>query len=248
VSAARLAEGPAIKICGLTREQDVITARDLGVWAVGFVFAESPRRVAPTVARRLVEGAGLGGGSGRPDVSGVAGRPLTVGVFTDSSVEEIVRVVEEVGLDAVQLHGINGPAAGEVVKALGEKGEAVLIIQAVPVDVDEDDARLLRSAVAEATRQADIVLLDTRVSAGAGEFGGTGRSFRWTLAREALEVAGRTPLLVAGGVGPDSVLEALAESGAWGVDVSSGVESAPGIKDAILMKRLVARVKEGIGK
>ena len=252
--------GPAIKICGLTREQDVVVARDLGVWAVGFVFADSPRRVEPSVARSLAEGAGLGRRGKEPsarDGRGIReeGLPLTVGVFTDTDVEGIVGVVDEVGLDAVQLHGVNGPSVDEVVEALSTGERTTLIIQAVPVDVEERDAAGLREAVAGAASGADVVLLDTRVSVdgtasadgalSAGSFGGSGKSFRWALAGEAEVASARAPVLIAGGVDPENVLTALAESGAWGVDVSSGVESAPGVKDATLMKRLVARVKEG---
>ncbi len=135
-----------VKICGLTREQDVVAARDLGVWALGFVFAPSPRRLEPGAARRLLEAAGCSGAPVRQ------GRPLTVGVFTDAAVDEIVRVVDEVGLDAVQLHSAGGPRAGEVAVALQGRERATLIIQAVPVDTEERDAGRVRSALAKAAR------------------------------------------------------------------------------------------------
>jgi phosphoribosylanthranilate isomerase len=266
----------------LTRLEDVVAARDLGVWALGFVFAPSPRRLEPGAARGLLEAAGLGrsfpgsASSARAGATHGAGAPLTVGVFTDADAGEIARVVGEVGLDAVQLHGIGGPSAGAVAAALGGRQRTVLIIRALPVDPGEGDPTGLRQAVAEAGAYADIVLLDTRVSvraraasaggtsaeaggcaatsapSGAG-FGGSGTVFRWRLAREAAPTAPpgagaeaeQPPLLVAGGIGPDNVLAALSESGAWGVDVSSGIESSPGIKDKRLMEQLVTRVKEG---
>jgi phosphoribosylanthranilate isomerase len=275
VAAGELPSGPVVKICGLTRLEDVLAARDLGVWALGFVFAPSPRRLEPGAARGLLEAAGLGraapaaargaadgGASPRGGARGpgaAAGAPLTVGVFTDADAGEVARVAGEVGLDAVQLHGLAGPSIADVAAALGGRERTVLIIRALPVEPGEGDPVGLSQAIARAHVDADIVLLDTKVSARAAggpapaggparaaeRFGGSGTAFRWRLAREA---APAVLLLVAGGIGPDNVLAALSESGAWGVDVSSGVESSPGSKSFELMERLVARVKEGIEK
>jgi len=87
------------------------------------------------------------------------------------------------------------------------------------------------------------VLLDTHVD---GRFGGSGYAFPWELAGEAARELGPGPaFLVAGGIGPGNARKALARSGAWGVDVSSGVESSPGVKDHGLMERLVAQVGAG---
>ncbi len=90
--------------------------------------------------------------------------------------------------------------------------------------------------VERACTDVDLILLDTRKS---GRFGGTGTTFSWELAREP---AVGYPLLVAGGIDPGNVRRALKESSAWGVDVSSGVETSPGIKDAGLVKSLFAQV------
>ena len=98
----------------------------------------------------------------------------------------------------------------------------ILIIQAVPVDSHEPDQRTLRERIERARADADLILLDTRE---AGRFGGTGTPFPWGLAAEA---AAGSPLLVAGGIGPDNARAALERSAAWGVDVSSGVEVSPG--------------------
>lgn len=242
--------GPAVKICGLTRLEDVVAAKELGVWAIGMVFAPSPRRLEPSAARRLLEAAGLR--HGRHEESG---QPLVVGVFTDAKVDEIVNVVQEVELDAVQLHGLTGPSAAEVSEALAGSEREVLVIRALPVEAGLRDAAELREAVAREAVGADIVLLDTRVAAPAdggtgtaGGFGGTGAAFCWDLACEVAGEAAGARLMVAGGIDPENVQEALSRSGAWGVDVSSGVESAPGIKDMELMGRLVAEVKEGRAK
>jgi len=287
-----LPSGPVVKICGLTRLEDVLLACAFGAWALGFVFAPSPRRLTPAEARRLVDSAAVArspvGSPWRWADAGTRGEsraqreaalrgpggpaaPLAIGVFGDVTAAEVARVVEHVGLDAVQLHGRTGPAAADVREALagwvcplalGAAGavsrpsSAVrpdrsvgispapvpqvrppLIIQAVPVPPDGVDPGELRHAIAKAAAEADLVLLDTRT---AGQFGGTGTTFPWRLA---LEAVGCAPFLVAGGIDAENVRVALEESGAWGVDVSSGVESSPGNKDARLVGRLLARVE-----
>jgi phosphoribosylanthranilate isomerase len=270
--------GPVVKVCGLTRVDDVVLAAELGAWALGFVFAPSPRRLTPAGARgliaeaaeRLARETGPAGGPGR------ARRPLTVGVFGDVSADEIAEVAGMVGLDAVQLHGADcrdGSAAAAVRAALLERqvgarqarpaapgfapgitprvasdsvcGARPLIIQAVAVPAEGDDAAALAEAVAAVLhtaggeRGADIVLLDSKV---AGRFGGTGTAFAWALVRA---VADGCPVLVAGGLTPDNVATALDESGAWGVDVSSGVELSPGVKDPDKLVRLFANAPVG---
>jgi phosphoribosylanthranilate isomerase len=240
--------GPVIKICGLTRVDDVVLAARLGAWAVGFVFAPSPRRLTPHRARALiVEAAALLSGTGAVrEGAARSGLPLTVGVFGDVSADEIAETAEDVGLDAVQLHGpatSDGSAAAAVRAALHarngstSRASRVLIIQAVAVPAGGADPGALQETVAAAEVAADVVLLDSKM---AGRFGGTGTSFAWPLARAA---AGGCPLLVAGGITPDNVATALVESGAWGVDVSSGVELTPGVKDPERLVRLFAHVR-----
>jgi len=217
-----------VKICGLTRAEDVRLARDLGAWALGFVFAPSPRRLTPAAARELIRAAREAPESRLP--------PLAIGVFGDEPAEEIALIVGEAGLDGVQLHGLAGPPAEEVRAAVGRRDDPLLIIKALPVAPDATRLDDLAAAAAAAGEEADVVLLDTKT---AGRFGGSGTAFPWRLAREAAE---DVPLLVAGGIGPGNVREALGESGAWGVDVSSGVELTPGIKDAGLLAGLFTEV------
>ena len=236
---------PVVKICGLTRPGDVAAAARAGAWALGFVFAESRRRTSPEQVRQLLAQAGL---------EWPAARPLIVGVFGEASPEEVVSVARVVGLDGVQLHGRAGPTALEVREALessaGWEGSAggepvggglrpgsLLIIRAVPVDPDEESESELSRRMAEAEEGADLLLLDTSCR---GRFGGTGQTFPWELARRA---AGKRRFLIAGGVTPENAAQALRQSGAWGVDVSGGVETDSGTKDEQLIRDLIAAVR-----
>jgi phosphoribosylanthranilate isomerase len=236
--------GPVVKICGLTRAEDVCLAAALGAWALGFVFAPSPRQVTAEQVAELVAEV-------RRPPPALAGGPLIVGVFGDASAEEIARTVAVAGLDAVQLHGRLGAGVGEVRRALeglkpplrfvseGLPGpESVLMIQAVAVDPSEDDPEDLRRRIVATRGDADVALLDTSSQ---GRFGGTGVTFPWELARDASD--GR-PFLIAGGIGPDNAREAISRSGAWGVDVSSCVESSPGVKDAQSLRKLIEVVND----
>lgn len=241
-------------------------ALDAGAWALGFIFAPSIRRVTALQARGLMMEAAA---SADNIVDALRAEreamdrarpypPLAVGVFGDVTADEVAMTVERVGLDAVQLHGADGPAPAEVKKVLAgwrpplrlcgarrfgtlrppvvESGP--LIIRAVGVDVDEVDPAGLRARIARLGAGADLILLDTRVK---GKLGGTGSALPWEVAREALA---DVPFLVAGGIGPGNVREALERSGAWGVDVSSGVESAPGVKDPRMVRELMAVVND----
>jgi phosphoribosylanthranilate isomerase len=228
-------ETPLVKVCGLTRLEDVALAVALGAWAVGFVFAPSPRRVTAEQARPLVLAAQAAGRDAAPR-GGPARPPLTVGVFVDSTAAEIAATVDAAGLDAVQLHG-SEPGARAVRDALGDRAPHVMIIQVIPVQAGGSAAAELRVAVAAAGEAADLLLFDTRSEA---RFGGTGTAFPWTQAREA---AGGRAFLVAGGIGPGNAREALAASGAIGIDVSSGVEDSPGVKDEGSLRALFAAVE-----
>jgi phosphoribosylanthranilate isomerase len=233
-----LGSGTAIKVCGLTRADDVALACALGAWAVGFVFAPSPRRVGPAEVPRLLSRV-------------LHRKALAVGVFVEESAARIARTAHEAGLDAVQLHGGGrGPRVAEVRRTLAALMDASLdpqasprartwppfVIATIPVSPVEKDGPALLRLVAEAG-DADMLLFDTRVD---GCVGGSGVSFPWTLAGQA---AGNRPFLVAGGIGPTNARAALLASGAWGVDVASGVESSPGEKDERSLRALFAALR-----
>ena len=191
------------KICGISTPDALDAAIEGGASHVGFVFfAPSPRNVAVEQAAALIARA--------------AGRAKAVGLFVDAEAGFIERVRREARLDAVQLHGGETP---EFAARLG--GEAW---KAIPVRTAADlaAARRYRGAVAR-------ILYDAKPPAGAANPGGTGQRFDWHL----LDGFDHPlPWALAGGLTPDNLRDAVGITGARMVDVSSGVESAPGVKDA----------------
>jgi|HubBroStandDraft_6_1064221.scaffolds.fasta_scaffold57443_4 phosphoribosylanthranilate isomerase len=210
-----------IKICANTNLDDAQLAAELGADAVGFVFAPSPRQVtAAEVARitpHLPEGLEC------------------VGVFPALEAQQIAGIAQECGLTTVQLQG---GVSLELVRQLDEifNGQ-VKLIQTVHWQVDADAASAAvpsATVVAEQLRQIasdDLVgrvLIDAKVGSA---IGGTGVSFDWDAARATLAEAGTgLKMIVAGGLRPENVGDAIRRLKPWGVDVASGVEQSPGRK------------------
>ncbi len=200
----------AIKICGITREEDARLAIELGVDALGFNFhPASPRCVPPEVARHIVAQLPRG--------------LVGVGVFVDAPAEQVRRVARQAGLGCVQLHGNEPP---QVCAAL----EPLEVWKALPVGEDFDPSRL-------AAFPCRTFVLDAPGEEG---FGGGGRTFDWSRVARS---GGGVRIFVAGGLTPDNVAAAIAALRPHGVDVASGVERAPGIKDPERMRRFVAAVR-----
>ncbi|MCU4654842.1 phosphoribosylanthranilate isomerase [Roseibacterium sp. SDUM158016] len=198
----------AIKFCGLTRPEDVSAAAEAGARYVGFVFfPKSPRNVSLACARDLALAV-------PPGIAKVA---LTV----DADDAALDALLAEVPLDMLQLHGEESP--GRVAEVRARFGLPVM--KAVGIAGPDDLAAIdLYSAV------ADQLLIDAKPPKGADLPGGNGLAFDWRL------LAGRKywtkPWMLAGGLTPGNVAEAVRLTGARQVDVSSGVESAPGVKDS----------------
>ena len=200
-----------VKVCGLTRPEDMAAVNACRPDWAGFVFAPSRRQVTREQAAALI--AGL--------VPGV----VPVGVFVDAPADEVVQTALQCRLGAVQLHG---GEAGDAIAALRERlPRSVAIWKAARVRGWEDIA-------CAAALGADLLLLDAW---SAGAAGGTGQVFDWRLA------AGlTTPFLLAGGLHPGNVAEAIATVRPHGVDVSSGVES-DGQKDKDKIAAFVQRAR-----
>jgi phosphoribosylanthranilate isomerase len=209
-----------VKICGITTPEALAAAAAAGADEVGFVFfPASPRALTPAAAAAL--SATLEGGPGR------------VGLFVDPSDEELAATLAAVPLDTIQLHGEETPARVAEVRARFRRP----VMKALGIATREDlDAIPAHAAV------ADRLLLDAKAPPGATLPGGNAHPFEWRLARQ---VAVARPWLLAGGLTPGNVAEAIATAGAPGVDVSSGVERERGVKDAALIADFVKAARGG---
>ncbi|HRN62581.1 MAG TPA: phosphoribosylanthranilate isomerase [Luteimonas sp.] len=204
-----------IKFCGMTRPGDVRLAGELGVDAVGFVFAErSRRRVAPAQAAAMRDALA-------PMVDAVA-------LFMGNSADEVRKVVAIVRPSLLQFHGDEDEAF------CGSFGLPYLKAVAMGADAALDPL-----ALHAAHPTAAGFLLDAHVP---GEAGGTGKTFDWSRVPRRMT----KPFLVAGGLTPDNVFDAVRATHPWGVDVSGGVEAGvdqPGVKDGARMRRFVEEVR-----
>ncbi|MFL5869770.1 MAG: phosphoribosylanthranilate isomerase [Solirubrobacterales bacterium] len=194
-----------VKFCGITRLEDAEEAVRLGGWAIGLNHWSESPRRVDPTAA--------------VEISAAVRRQLSVvGVFVNATLDEIVRAAEDESLAMLQLHGDEGPDfCREVARRTGCK-----VIKAMRV-------RSAAEAVAAEAFRTDYHLFDAHRS---GAPGGTGESFDWEL------LAGRrstVPMILAGGLTPANVGEAIAVAHPYAVDVASGIESAPGIKDHELM-------------
>lgn len=205
-----------VKVCGLTRPEDVMLAVELGAWAVGFVLTGSPRRVDLEAASALV----------RTAHRTAAGRPsLAILVFSTEPAETVADAVVATHADAAQLSaGRAGPSVAAVRARLAESGRPT--------------STLIAAADAPDAGDADYVLRDTRV---AGNWGGTGLTLDWArLARE--PDLDRERLVLAGGLTPTNVGEAVRRVRPLAVDASSGLERVAGIKDPQALHAFFAAV------
>ena len=206
--------GPRVKICGLVRTEDAAFAAGAGASYVGSIFAGGPRAVAPDVARRNVEAARAAAArSGHQP-------PLAVAVVGSQRPLDAVRVAREAGADIVQLHADPDPAAVLEMRRLW--GGPVWAALRIPgTDVPPHASELFAAA--------DAIVVDAKVIGGA--LGGTGVALPWAELADALQqLRGQTPLVLAGGLRSDNVEAAAALLRPDVVDVSSGVESMPGMK------------------
>lgn len=205
-----------IKICGLTRSIDAEYADAAGVEYLGVIFAGGPRERMPAQARDTLAGR----------------RARKVGVFADQAEDVIATFVEVVGLDVVQLHGVVDSERVERVRAATGRE-----IWAVVRTADG----LLPESVDDLADAADALLIDAHVP---GQLGGSGVRVPWDRLGESLDALDYHPRIVlAGGLTPENVAEAIDLVAPNVVDISSGVESSPGIKDHARLRAFVASVR-----
>ena len=212
--ARNTAPSPRIKVCGLTDPSQAVQVSEAGADAVGFVFAEKSPRLVSKEDVRQI-------------VKKLPPLVQAVGVFVDESADVIREMVRFCGLDMVQLHGSESPGfckllAPRVIKAFRVKDETVV------------------GEIENYRGKVRAVLLDAWSSRA---HGGTGKVFDWEIAKKVVLSAGM-PVILAGGLNPDNVGDALSRLGPWGVDVSSGVETSPGKKDMDRVRRFIKAVKK----
>lgn len=202
-----------VKICGITNLEDARAAVEAGADAIGFIFQPASKRYIT------------------PQDAGriiVAMPPfvMTVGVFVDETAEAVIETARIAGLGAVQLHGAETPE-----QCAWLKGRGIRVIKA---------ARVREAADIDALGAYDVsgFLLDAYSSEC---HGGSGLKCDWTLAASAR--AHNRPIILAGGLTPENVAEAVAAVGPYAVDVASGVESAPGRKDHEKVRRFISAAK-----
>jgi phosphoribosylanthranilate isomerase len=209
-----------VKVCGLSEVEHALAATEAGADYLGLVFAPSSRRVAPEAAARLVE-----------EVHDAGCFPAVVGVFVNSTVEEVNHIADYCGLDLVQL---SGDESWEQCRGI-ERPVIKTIHVSAAATASEILARIEDGIVALGQDKLSF-LLDSGVGTVRG---GTGQPFDWKLAKE---VSARFPVIVAGGLNPANVGDLVKEVRPWGVDVSSGVERN-GRKDISRIRTFIETVR-----
>lgn len=214
-----------VKVCGTTNLRDARLCAAAGANALGFIFAPSPRRV------EVSEAGGI--------VAALAGEVESIGVFVNESATTVAEVANRVGLSGVQLHGDEAPAQmADFRRSLGQRK----IIKALTVSSLQSNGNLQLEDYLDLHDSLDAILLD---SGSAQQRGGTGVPFDWEdAAGIASRIRDRMPLIVAGGLNCGNVARAIDLFQPWGVDVVSGVESAPGTKDEAKLREFMSAVRQ----
>jgi phosphoribosylanthranilate isomerase len=209
---------PRIKFCGITRLEDAQRAVDAGAWAIGLILWPGSSRACDPTEAARISVA-------------LRRRVEIAGVFVNQSLDEVQRLADTLHLSLVQLHGDEGPSyCNEVARRTGAK-----VIKAQSV-------RLASDVVGIQAYHTDFHLLDTHRE---GLRGGTGETFDWSMLSHRHS---KVPLILSGGLTPGNVAEAIERTRPFAVDVASGVESAPGIKDPDKIAAFAAAVRATTGE
>ena len=209
-----------VKICGITEAAHALAAAEAGADFIGLVFAPSRRQVSLEQAK----GISLA-------VKDSEKPPLVVGVFVNTPAPEVNRIADYCGLDWVQLSG------DEPWEGLRDVERPLIKAIRVPQRGHSEEIIAHLKAGSELLGKDFVCLLDSHVE---GSYGGTGRTFDWRLARQ---VSQRFPVIIAGGLSPQNVGQAIKVARPWGVDVSSGVET-DGVKDISKIKAFIEAVRK----
>jgi phosphoribosylanthranilate isomerase len=212
-----------IKICGITRPEDAQAAAAAGADAIGLNFYEKSMRYVDADRARAI-------------IAALPPHVVKVGVFVNAPVQEVCRLYDDLKLDLIQLHGHESP---EYFQMLGKRP----IMKAFR-NAWEKNGLITVSGFLTVYRDLgctpQLVLLDAPLASG---YGGSGKLADWLMATAYQTLENAPPLVLAGGLRPDNVEEAIRATGARAVDTASGVESQPGIKDAAAIAAFVAAAK-----
>lgn len=204
---------PLIKICGITNANDARTATECGTDAVGFIFyKESPRYITPERAADIIKEL--------PD------HIFTVGVFVNHKPDDVKRIIDQTGINVIQLHGNEKPDACN--------HDSVKVWKAIRI-VNRNELSMLNEY------SVDAFVFDTYHKK---LYGGTGKTGNWQLARKASE---KYKVILSGGLYPGNIADAISTVNPFGVDINSGIESAPGKKDKQKLLQLFTKIhKKGV--
>ena len=214
-----------IKICGVTRTEDVLAVVHSGADAIGFNFFPQSKRFVPVATARTLAIAARQTSKDNPPVD-------LVGVFVNATADTVQETVEAVGLNAIQLHGDETP---EQVATILRRCPSLRIIRAFRVDPQNPELTLTETDRLTAIAPVSAILLDAFVP---GEFGGTGTVVDLSIL-PAYFAQPRPPLILAGGLTATNVASIAVHPSVWGADTASGVESSPGIKDPTLIEEFI---------
>jgi phosphoribosylanthranilate isomerase len=210
-----------IKICGIKTEEHAIAAAKSGADFIGLVFAPSPRQVTPDIAAKIV--AALKKGKAATEV---------VGVFVNTQAGTVNRIAEMCRLDRVQLSG------DELWTYCRELDRPIIkVIRVSRNNPPEQVCKDLDYGTELLNKQKIMFLLDSNARE---KYGGTGRTFDWNLAQP---IARQFPVIIAGGLTPANVAQAIKQISPWGVDVSTGVETR-GVKDMKKIRKFIEAVRK----
>jgi phosphoribosylanthranilate isomerase len=209
---------PRIKFCGITSVADAELAVANGAWAIGLILWPGSKRACDPAEGVRISNA-------------VRRKVEVVGVFVNQTLDEVAALADMLHLSIVQLHGDEGPSyAKEIARRTGAK-----VIKAQSI-------RLAADVISVQAFRTDFHLLDTHRE---GLRGGTGETFDWTMLRRRTS---QVPLILSGGLTPENVAEAIAAVHPFAVDVASGTEASPGVKDPEKMKAFAEAVRSTAGE
>lgn len=226
---------PRVKICGITRLEDAELAIELGAWGIGFMlYAKSSRAIGFDDAKKLVL------------TMRNRHKAALVGVFVNEEPATTAVLATDLGLDYIQLHGDETP---EDVATLISKVKIMTMLDFTRTGVWRNvqiikalrtGPALEKTDIAAYRRHCPLLLVDSYSS---NAYGGTGKTADWAAAKR---ICAKGPTLLAGGITPDNVAAAITTTAPWGIDLSSGVEERPGIKDHGKLRQLFAALPPSV--